>query len=384
MVKNAILIFLFTCSSVYGQQILTTTIESDYLETSRDVRIYIPKSYELDSVKNYPLAIVFDAEFLFDIYVGNSVLFVSKDKAPEQIVVGINMAETRKNDTYFNINTGKLNSKNRAFYEFIRDEVTFYMESNYRTSPFISLIGTGTSANLISQFLKEPKPIFNAYVCINPIFSDFIRQQMQNFALERYGKEDNTFYLYTNNSNTFSPKRQTLINQLQTFLGNYEIENFNIVNDYITTQSSISTIGEAIPRAITKVFELYSPISKDEFDTKIKNLSPEDAIAYLENKYIEIEFLFGSNLGIREQDVFAIESIIIDKENGDYLRDFGKMILKLFPSSPLGDYYNGRYYEEGKMIKKALKHYKIGYGKMDPSDPNADKFYENILRLGGQ
>lgn len=384
MVKNAILIFLFTCSSVFGQQILTTTIESDYLETSRDVRIYIPKSYELDSVKNYPLAIVFDAEFLFDIYVGNSVLFVSKDKAPEQIVVGINMAETRKNDTYFNINTGKLNSKNRAFYEFIRDEVTFYMESNYRTSPFISLIGTGTSANLISQFLKEPKPVFNAFVCINPIFSDFIRQQMQDFALERYGNEDNTFYLYTNNSNTFSPKRQTLINQLQTFLGNYEIENFNIVNDYITTKSSISTIGEAIPRAITKVFELYSAISKDEFDTKIKNLSPEDAIAYLENKYIEIEFLFGSNLGIREKDVFAIESIIIDKENGDYLRDFGKMILKLFPSSPLGDYYIGRYYEEGKMIKKALKHYKIGYGKMDPSDPNADKFYENILRLGGQ
>jgi hypothetical protein len=384
MLKNAILIFLFTCSSVFGQQILTTTIESDYLETSRDVRIYIPKSYELDSVKNYPLAIVFDAEFLFDIYVGNSVLFASKGKAPEQIVVGINMAETRKNDTYFNINTGKLNSKNRAFYEFIRDEVTFYMESNYRTSPFISLIGTGTSANLISQFLKEPKPVFNAYVCINPIFSDFIRKQMQDFALERYGNEDNTFYLYTNNSNTFSPKRQTLINQLQTFLGNYEIENFNIVNDYITTKSSISTIGEAIPRAITKVFELYSAISKDEFGNKIKNLSPGDAIAYLENKYIEIEFLFGSNLGIREQDVFAIESIIIDKENGDYLRDFGKMILKLFPSSPLGDYYIGRYYEEGKMIKKALKHYKIGYGKMDPSDPNADKFYENILRLGGQ
>ena len=384
MVKNAILIFLFTCSTVYGQQILTTTIESDYLENSRDVRIYIPKSYELDSVNSYPLAIVFDAEFLFDIYVGNSVLFASKDKAPEQIVVGINMAETRKNDTYFNINTGQLNPTNQAFYEFIRDEVTFYMESNYRTSPFISLIGTGTSANLISQFLKESKPIFNAYVCINPIFSDFIRQQMQNFALERYGKEDNTFYLYTNNSNTFSPKRQTLINQVQTFLGNYEIENFNIVNDYITTKSSISTIGEAIPRAITKVFELYSPISKDEFDTKIKNLSPEDAIAYLENKYIEIEFLFGSNLGIREQDVFAIESIIIDKENGDYLRDFGKMILKLFPSSPLGDYYIGRYYEEGNMIKKALKHYKIGYGKIDPSDPNADKFYENIMRLRGQ
>lgn len=64
------------------------------------------------------------------------------------------------------------------------------------------------------------------------------------------------------------------------------------------------------------------------------------------------------------------------------MREFVEMILKRFPSSPLGDYYVGRYYEEGKNIKKAVKHYKIGYGKMDPSDPNADVFYENIIRLG--
>ena len=60
------------------------------------------------------------------------------------------------------------------------------------------------------------------------------------------------------------------------------------------------------------------------------------------------------------------------------------MILKRFPSSPLGEYYIGRYYEEGKMFKRALKYYKVGYGKMDPSDPNADAYYENILRVGGQ
>lgn len=384
MLKNVIIIFLLSCSSVFGQQVLEKSITSDFLETTRDIRIYLPKSYAVDSTKNYPLAIVFDAEFLFDAYVGNAVLFAAKDKAPEQIVVGIQMENTRQADTYFDLNTGKLTAKNRAFYEFIRDEITFYMQGNYRISPFVTIVGTGTSANLVAQYLKEPSPIFNAYVCINPIFSDFISQQIQSFALERYAKEDNTYYVYINNSNTYSPKRQTLLNQLQTYLDDFEIPNVNIINDYITTDSSISSIGEALSRATTKIFELYSAISKEEFDTKIKNLSPEDAIAYLENKYIEIEFLFGSSLGIREQDIFAIESIIIEKENGDYLRDFGKMILKIFPSSHLGDYYIGRYYEEGKMIKKALKHYKIGYGKMNPSDPNADKFYENILRLGGQ
>jgi hypothetical protein len=49
----------------------------------------------------------------------------------------------------------------------------------------------------------------------------------------------------------------------------------------------------------------------------------------------------------------------------------------------LGDYYIGKFYETGKNYKKALKHYKIGYGKMDPSNPDSDAFYENILRIGG-
>ena len=291
------------------------------------------------------------------------------------------MDKTRKKDTYFNTKNGSLTGSNIAFYQFVRDEVLFYMESNYRTSPFISLIGEGTSANLISHYLKESVPFINSYICINPTFSDFIGQQLQSYNLKKFLKEDNTFYLYTNNSSSFSVKKQTKIGELQAGLSSLKLKNFNIINDTITTKSSVSAISEAIPRALNEIFEIYSAISKEEFDKNIKDLPPFDAISYLENKYLEIEFLFGSNLGIRERDIYAVEKIIIEKENGDQLREFGKMILKLFPSSPLGDYYIGRYYESGKQPEKALKYYKIGYGKMDPSDPNSDAFYENILRL---
>ena len=114
---------------------------------------------------------------------------------------------------------------------------------------------------------------------------------------------------------------------------------------------------------------------------KIKDLSPPDAISYLEIKYLDIEFLFGANIGIRKEDVFAIEDIILDKEDGDYLDDFGKMILKLFPSSEMGHYYLGKYYESGKDFRAALRQYRLGYGKMNPRDPNANLFYQNIERL---
>ena len=327
---------------------------------------------------------VLDEEYLFETYVGSAILFAKKDKAPKQIVVGIAMEETKGDDISFNRNNGKLDVKANYFYEFIRDEVIFYMESTYRTSPFISLVGHGYSGNLVSHFLKENTAYINSFICINPSFSDFIGGELQSYNLKKFAKEDNTFYFYTNNSSSFSSQKQKKIDRIQKGLEGLEIKNFNVINDNINTVSSVSAIAEAIPRAMTKIFEIYSAISKEEYEKNIKDLSPKDAIEYLENKYIEIEFLFDTNLGIRERDIYAIEDIVIKKENGDKLRDFGEMILKLFPTSPLGEYYIGRYYESGKMFKKALKYYKIGYGKMDPSDPNADAYYENILRLGGQ
>ena len=379
--KSITLLFILFYFCAFSQKMINKEIKSDILETKRNLKIYLPKGYEKDSIKNYPLAVVFDAEYLFDLYVGNAVLFAAKDKAPKQIVVGISMGETREKDTYFDINTGKLSADNIAFYQFVRDEVIFYMESTYKTSPFISLIGEGTSANLITHYLREEKPIINSYICINPTFSEFIGSEVQSYNLSKFMREDNTFYLYTNNASSFSEKKQARIYGFQNSLSDLKFKNFNIVNDSIVTPNSVSAMSEAIPRALTKVFEIYSGISKDEFDKNIKNLSPKNAIAYLENKYLEIDFLFGSNLGIRERDIYGIEKIIIEKENGDYLIEFGEMILNLFPSSPLGNYYIGRYYENGKDFKKALYNYRVGYGKMDPADPNTDAFYENISRI---
>jgi predicted alpha/beta superfamily hydrolase len=385
MIKKSLsFIFFIFCISIFSQNIIVKELESEIMETTRTLKIYIPDSYERDSIKNYPLAIVLDEEFMFDTYVGNSILFAKKDKAPKQIVVGISMEETRAKDVGFDLNSGVLINSSKNFYDFLRDEVLFYMESNYRTSPFVSFVGQGYSANLITHFLQENTAFINSFVCINPSFSDFIGSELQSYNLNKFANEDNTFYLYINNSDAFSASKKTKISQIQSALSTLEIKNFNIINDNIITDSSVSAISEAIPRAMTKIFEVYSAISKEEYEEKIKELSPIDAIAYLEDKYLEIEFLFGSSLGIREKDIYAIENIIIEKENGDRLFDFGKMILKRFPSSPLGEYYIGRYYETGKNFKKALKYYKIGYGKMDPADPNADNYYENILRLGGQ
>lgn len=386
MTNKAFFLFFFLIGfAVFGQKIITKNYESEELQETRSIKIYLPKNYEKDSIANFPLTIVLDTENLFDLYTANASFFALTDKAPEQIIIGINIDKTRYKDTGFTKGNSALTGSSRAFFNFIRDEILLYGEATYRTSPFITIVGKGLSGNFITHFLKEEIPIFNAFICINPIVSIDTNTQIQSYSLNRYQTLDDTFYFYLSGNPKNGSVKNERIAQFGSLLNSFQIQNFHMTYDLLkNAPSSESAISEAIPRALTKIFELYAGVTKEEFDKNIKNLSPPEAILYLETKYLDIEYLFGANLGIRERDIFAIESIIIDKENGDYLKDFGKMILKIYPSSPMGNYYIGLFYETGKQYKKALKQYRIGYGKMNPSDPNADKFYENILRLGYQ
>ena len=176
--KSLTLIFILFYFCGFSQKTIHKEIESYILETTRNIRIFIPEGYERDSIKNYPLTIVLDEEYLFDTYVGNAILFAKKDKAPAQIIVGISMEKSKGKDISYDINSGRLTPTADNFYEFIRDEVLFYVESSYRTSPFISLVGHGYSANLITHFLQEDTTFINSFICINPSFSDFIGEEL--------------------------------------------------------------------------------------------------------------------------------------------------------------------------------------------------------------
>jgi len=376
------LLIFFSISLTFGQKTIYKNYNSEVLNDTRELSIYLPKGYTKDSISNFPLAIVLDGQKLFDIYVGASNYYAQLDNAPEQIVVGIDMKTSRNKDAGYDIISGNLDNNSENFYRFIRDEMIPYIEASYKTSPFITIVGESLTANYITHFLKEEYSIFNAYICLNPTLSNTIVNQVESYNLEELSSEDNTFYFYLS-SNPFSNiKKKDKIKNFGKFIESLEIDNFNVVFDKLANSpSSSSSIGEGIFRAFAKVFEIYSGITKTEFNEKVKDLSPPEAISYLEIKYLDIEFLFGANIGIRKADVFAIEDIIMDKEGGDYLDDFGKMILKLFPTSEMGHYYLGKYYETGNDFKRALQQYRLGYGKMNPRDPNADLFYQNVERL---
>ncbi len=375
-------IFMLFMCAIFAQNTFTININSYELGEEREVRIYIPQSYELDSARVYPMAVILDAEYLFDVYVGNSILFAQKEKAPEQIIVGINQDNKRR---YQDCAYDKLNSlptsKSDAFYKFVRAELLNYMEENYRISPFKTIVGNTLTANFVNYFFIEDDPGFNAFVNINPYYAADVPYMIET---EVHKVKKNSYSYYLSSGDYLSNKRKSENLTVNALLSSLNNEKFKYHFDDFSGATSVSSIGQSMSSAMHFIFGIYAAISKEEFETSIKELSPPDAIAYLENKYVEIEYQFGANLKIRERDIYAIEGLIIDKENGEYLRDFGEMIYKLYPESPLGDYYIGLDYELRGRYRNALDAYKEGYMKITGSIEDADNFYKNVERVSAK
>jgi hypothetical protein len=371
---------LLIISQSWSQNIQIKSFNSHELDNERILKIYIPPSYKVDSTKFYPLTIILDAEYLFDVYVGNAILFAEQDEAPEQIIVGIfqNQHKERYKDCSYLKENSLPTPESDAFYRFIRSELFAFFDDNYRVSPFKTIVGNTLTANFTNYFLIENYPGFNAFINISPYYAMDMPTLLQN----KIGNiKDENIYYYVSNGKYNSEEKQTMIQNTEILLKSIDNKKFKFRYDYFDNSTKTAAIGQSVASALSFIFELYSAISKEEFNNNIKDLSPPDAIAYLENKYVEIDYLFGSNLKIREKDIFAIEPIILDKENGDYLKEYGEMINKLYVESAIGDYYIGRYYETGQKYKQALSYYKSGYMKLPEGDPNADAYYENVDRV---
>ncbi len=369
--------------NLFSQKIITESIDSRELNKKRQVKVYLPKDYDKDETTSYPLAIVLGDQYLFDMYVGNAKLYANVDKAPRQIVVGIDMESTYNRDVSIIPSNNALTSTAVKFYDFIKKDLIPYMERSYKTSPFMTIVADGKAANFSTYFLRDTEPIFNSFICITPDFNQLSGSTLESYSLNRLGAIDNSYFFYASDGEKYIDSETSgRFNEIGTYLSSFDAKNLHITFDkFENAPDYLSIIGGTIPRAFSKMFALYSKITKQEFETNVKDLAPLEAIKYVEQKYLDIQYLYGANLNVRLDDIFAIEGIVIDQQDGDYLRVLGDFVMIKYPESHIGDFYVGKYYELGKDYEKADFYYKAAFGKMDPSDPNSNAFYENIKRV---
>lgn len=372
MKKTLLLFLLFT--SFLDAQVIYETVPSLNFSEPRQVKIQLPRNYESNKDKDYPVIVILDADYLFEPVAGNIDYYSYWEDMPQAIVVGImqpdRMADTQYDETNFlPVGQGKL------FFDFIGNELFPWLSKKYRLAPFNLIIGHDATAGFANYFLMKNPPLFNAYVSLSPDLAPQMSERLTDI-LQR--TDNKIFYYQATGSQDITPLRDATL-ALNTSLENIENTNINYYFDDFEEATHYTLVGRGIPSALEQIFSIYRPITKKEFEDQV--LNAESPYAYLIEKYEIIENLFGMNDRIRINDFIAIAAALEKKSDWEGFEDLGKLARKEYPETVLGSYYLGKSYEGKGDTKKAMRTYESALVLKSAGDIDKDVLMARAQRI---
>lgn len=372
MKKTLLLCLLFT--SFLDAQVIYETVPSLNFGEPRQVKIQLPRNYESNKNKDYPVIVVLDADYLFEPVAGNVDYYSYWEDMPQAIVVGImqpdRMADSQYDETNFlPVGQGKL------FFDFIGNELFPWLSKKYRLAPFNLIIGHHATAGFANYFLMKNPPLFNAYVSLSPDLAPQMSERLTDI-LQR--TDNKIFYYQATGSQDITPLRDATL-ALNTSLENIENTNINYYFDDFEEATHYTLVGRGIPSALEQIFSIYRPITKKEFEDQV--LNAESPYAYLIEKYEIIENLFGMNDRIRINDFIAIAAALEKKSDWEGFEDLGKLARKEYPETVLGSYYLGKSYEGKGDTKKAMRTYESALVLKSAGDIDKDVLMARAQRI---
>ncbi len=359
--KSYFLLFLtfVMLSPSWGQsKVIYEEFSSYRLGETRRLKIQLPRDYETNTDKSYPIVIVLDANYLFEPVAGNVDYFGYWEDMPEALVVGIMQGDSRYDDCFYDDTNFMPADKGADFFEFIGLELVPFIDANFRTAKFIIAVGHDLTASYINYYLFKDPPLFNGYIALSPdlapMMDDRLPKRIPNISQKLF------YYLATGTDDI--QDLQLVAQELNTSLSSLKSEQFNYYFDNFEGATHYSLVARAIPSALEKIFSVYRPISKQEFNEVMLKLETPVHL-YLLDKYQTIANLFGINNPIRINDFIASATACEKLKQWESLREIATLATRQYPDLILGDYYMGRYYEEIGDPKRAMRTFQGGFDK---------------------
>jgi predicted alpha/beta superfamily hydrolase len=358
MFKKLLYLLIFASPNLLTAQTIYTSLKSAKLGETRHLKIQLPRNYEQNKAKSYPVMVVLDGDYLFEPVAGNVDYYSYWEDIPEMIVVGVIQSQSREQDASYDEQNFLPTGKGADFFEFLGMELMTHMDKTYRTAPFRVIMGHDYTSNFINYYLLKEKPLFQGYINLSP---DLAPQMAERIAsnLER-SKNKTWFYLATSEADIPSLKEAILgfdsrLKAIDNKNLHYRFENFQGDTHY-------TLVGSAIPNAIEEIFQAYRPISVEDYNRILlqTSISGHD---YLVDKYATIKDLFGIEKKIRLNDFMAVYNAMEKTRNWNDLRNLSKLAAKYYPKTMLASYFDARYEEETGNPKEAIKRYQNAYGQ---------------------
>tara|TARA_R110002020_G_scaffold158989_9_gene342564 strand:- start:405 stop:1553 length:1149 start_codon:yes stop_codon:yes gene_type:complete len=356
MKKQLQLILLLLLVGSLSAQIQYKEINAQKLGEKRQLKIQLPRNYDQNPERHYPVILVFDGDYLFEPVAGNVDLFSYWEDMPDALVVGINQSTSREDDSFYDDTNFVPSETGAAFFEFVGMELFPWLQENYRINNFNIVIGHDITANLANYYLMKEPPLFQGYISLSPDMAPLMEERLPD-ALQRVNEK--IFYYQATASNDIEPLRKGVLAMDQR-IKSIDNPNLKYYFDDFEDASHYSLTARAIPKALEQIFTIYRPISKKEYTDVILKLDTP-AYDYLVDKYATINEMFGLDLTIRVNDFIATAAAIEKKEDWESLAELGKLARKEYPETMLGNYYIARSQEMDGRPKKALKTYENAF-----------------------
>jgi len=323
----------------------------------RQLKIQVPRNYEKNVDTMYPVIVVFDGDYLFEPVAGIADYYSYWDEMPDAIVVGINQIKTKTEDFACDEINGLPSETGAAFFEFITFDLFNFIDNNYRTVPFRTIVGHGDSANFLNFYLFQEKPFFNSYISLSPSFTPKMELRLK----EQFTDLQFPIYYSLTTAEHDRKRSKTSIGALNKSLEAISNDNFDYNYNYYKGKSHYELVNHAIPTALEKIYKVYKPIDRKEYKEKMLTIDEGTAYDYLVKKYDTIKSLYGLDKQIRINDFNAAEAALKKTEEWEAFKLLGKLAKEEYPESMLGMYYMGVHYENIGEPKKAIKAYQSGF-----------------------
>mgnify|MGYP003341428040 FL=1 len=342
--------------SLYVSRI-NDTILSKYLNEKRAIEIQLPRSYETEVDKNYPLMIVLDGDYMFNIVSGSVDYLSYWGDIPENLVVGINQKDTRFQDSsvFDNITFTPISST-ASFYDFIVNELIPYFSKNYRVSNFKVIVGQERTANFANFFLLKNDPQIRGVISISPKISE----NMNRYLNENLSKSNSKIVYTLSSSKRDFESIFKNVSELTASLDSIENKNLRFESLIFDKENHYILPSVSVPKSIRSTYSMYSDIDKIEYDSIISKLETSP-IDYLKNKYQLIKEFYDLDKTISMNDFMAIEEFIEENEFFNLYDELSELAKQEYPGTILPSYYKGRFIEETGDPKKAMYIYRSAY-----------------------
>lgn len=323
----------------------------------RQLKIQVPRNYEANVDTMYPVIVVFDGDYLFEPVAGIADYYSYWDEMPDAIVVGINQINSKPLDFSCDELNGLPADSGAAFFEFITYDLFNFIDNNYRTAPFRTIVGHGESANFLNFYLFQEVPFFNAYISLSPNFTEKMELRLK----EQFSDLQTPIFYSLTTAEDDRKQSKNSIEALHKTLNAISNENLNYNYNYYKGKSHYELVNHALPTAFEKIFKAYKPIDKKEYKEKMLSYSEGTAMDYVVKKYDTIRDLYKVDKQIRINDFNAVEAALKKAEDWETFKLLAKLAFEEYPDTMLGKYYMGVHYENIGEPKKAIKAYSAAF-----------------------